>query len=207
MGAARPVGRPRSTRASEAIIDATLELLATGTTVEALSMEAIAARAGVGKATVYRRWPNKEALVIDALAALKGPTPRLSGRSAREDLITLLSGMVRVNDSPEGRILLAVLPEVRRNPELCARYGDMVDSRREVVRDVLRRGVASGELSPDLDPELVIAMLFSPMMSVTAMRMFPRVSQERLAERLVDTLLAGVGGSAPRGRMRRDRAR
>ncbi|MGH3714523.1 MAG: TetR/AcrR family transcriptional regulator [Micromonosporaceae bacterium] len=203
-GAARPVGRPRSTRASEAIIEAVLDLLVQGTTIEALSMEAVAARAGVGKATIYRRWPNKEALVIEAVACLKGPTPRLSGRSVRDDLVTVLRRIGSASDSPEGQVLLAVLPEIKRNPELSARYGEMVDGRREAIRDVLRRGIASGELRVDLDIELTTAMLSSPMVSVTAMRMFPRVRREALAERIVDQLLIGLtprsdpGSDAPR---------
>src|SRR5262249_34339814 len=86
--ARRSPGRPRSPRADEAIIEAVLDLMAEGTSVEALSIEAVAARAGVGKATIYRRWPNKEALVVDALGALKGPLPELAGESIREDLLT-----------------------------------------------------------------------------------------------------------------------
>src|ERR1043165_4470484 len=72
---ARPPGRPRSERAARAIIDATLDLLAEEGGVTGVSIEAVAARAGVGKTTIYRRWPNKEALIIDALAALKEPFP------------------------------------------------------------------------------------------------------------------------------------
>ena len=65
---ARPPGRPRSERAARAIIDATIDLLAEEGGVAGVSIEAVAARAGVGKTTIYRRWPNKEALIIDALA-------------------------------------------------------------------------------------------------------------------------------------------
>src|SRR5690242_3897693 len=83
-------GRPRSARVDEAIIEAVLELLAEGVPVEALSIEAVAARAGVGKATIYRRWANKDALLVDAVAALKGPLPELAGESLRDDLVTLL---------------------------------------------------------------------------------------------------------------------
>src|SRR4051794_11575396 len=83
-------GRPRSARADEAILGAVVDLLADGTTAEALSIEAVAARAGVGKATIYRRWANKDALLVDAVASLKGPLPEISGDSVREDLLTLL---------------------------------------------------------------------------------------------------------------------
>src|SRR4030095_12401343 len=74
---ARP-GRPRSERAERAIIEATLDLLAE-VGIAALSIEQVAARAGVGKATIYRRWPNKEALIIDAAASMKGPVPPIGG--------------------------------------------------------------------------------------------------------------------------------
>jgi AcrR family transcriptional regulator len=192
----RAVGRPRSTRASQAIIHATLELLGEGSTIEALSIEAVAARAGVGKATVYRRWPNKEALVIDAIARIKGPVPRLGGRSVREDLVTLVRSAGRSKGTREGRLLLAVLPELHRTPELGKRYTAMVEEHRDVLRGVLRRGMATGELTRDLDVELAVAMLVSPMISVAVMRTYPRISQERLAERIVDLALAGLAGDA-----------
>src|SRR4051812_38737959 len=86
--AARPPGRPRSERADKAIVDATLALLVEEGGVSGVSIEAVAARAGVGKTTIYRRWPNKEALIIDALAALREPIVEPRGQSVREDLIT-----------------------------------------------------------------------------------------------------------------------
>ena len=86
-------GRPRSARADEAIIEAVLDLLADGTPAESLSIEAVAAKAGVGKATIYRRWANKEALLVDAVASLKGELPRLAGESG--------AGLITVAPDPE----------------------------------------------------------------------------------------------------------
>src|SRR6185436_8741582 len=83
-------GRPRSAQADEAILDAVLEMLSGGHSVAAISIEAVASRAGVGKATIYRRWPNKEALIIDAVASMKGPLPAPVGESVRDDLVMLL---------------------------------------------------------------------------------------------------------------------
>src|SRR2546423_11027134 len=83
-------GRPRSARADEAIIDAVLEMLTDGYTVDTLSIEAVATRAGVGKATIYRRWSNKEALIVDPVGSLKGPNPAPPGQSVRDDLLALL---------------------------------------------------------------------------------------------------------------------
>src|SRR5690349_24681883 len=93
-------GRPRSARADEAIIDAVLDLFAEGSSAEAISIEAVAARAGVGKATIYRRWPNKDALIIDAVSTIKGAVPSVRGESVSDDLVALLA---RVGQSQDGR--------------------------------------------------------------------------------------------------------
>ena len=90
-------GRPRSERADRAIIDAALSLFAEPGP-EGLCIEQVAARAGVGKATIYRRWPGKEDLLLDAIATLQAPLPEPRGVSVREDLVTLLSAMAA--DSP-----------------------------------------------------------------------------------------------------------
>jgi AcrR family transcriptional regulator len=193
--ATRPVGRPRSSHASEAIIAATIELLLEGVTIEALSMEAIAARAGVGKATVYRRWPNKEALVVEAFASVKGAIPEPPGHSVREDLVILLGAMGRSQEAPEARVSPCVMPEIHRNPELFDRWVGVLEKRRDVMRDVLRRGVRTGELDPELDVELAVALLASPMMMQMALRWYPRVDKEKLAERIVDLALRGMGGA------------
>jgi AcrR family transcriptional regulator len=195
--AARPPGRPRSARVDEAIVDAVLDLIAEGTTVEALSMDAVAARAGVGKATVYRRWPNKEALVSDAVVALKGDVPTPRGESVRADLISLLTLVGRANNRA-GKIMPCLMPEIKRNPALYQRYMDWMEKRREVIRDVLRRGIATGELDPQLDVELALAALTGPMTLQSALRWHPHLPKERLAERLVDMMLAGIAGPAHR---------
>ena len=85
-------GRPRSEQADRAIIDAALSLFAESGP-DGLCIEKVAARAGVGKATIYRRWPGKEDLLLDAIAALKTPLPEPRGRSVREDLVALLDAM------------------------------------------------------------------------------------------------------------------
>jgi hypothetical protein len=77
----RAPGRPRSARSEQAIIDAVLSMISEGVAIETLSVESIAARAGVGKATIYRRWSSKEQLVVDAVASLKLPVPEVAGES------------------------------------------------------------------------------------------------------------------------------
>src|ERR1700693_4584889 len=88
----RRPGRPRSERPARAIIEATLDLCAEQG-FEGVCVEAVAARAGVGKATIYRRWPNKEELLLAALGSMKSPIPEPQGVSVRDDLVAMLSVM------------------------------------------------------------------------------------------------------------------
>ncbi|MCX4385434.1 TetR/AcrR family transcriptional regulator [Micromonospora peucetia] len=190
--APRPPGRPRSVRAAEAIIEATLDLLAEGSTIEAISIEAIAARAGVGKATIYRRWPGKEALLRDALRTLKGTPPEPTGGPVRDDLILLVGAVGHHIDPRAARIMPCLVPEVNRSPEQYQLYQNIIEPRREMMREVLRRGVRSGELRADLDVEVAMAMLTGPMLVQRVMRWHPDLDEATLAERIVDGVLDGL---------------
>jgi AcrR family transcriptional regulator len=185
-------GRPRSARADEAIIEAVLDLFAEGHTADALSIEAVASRAGVGKATIYRRWPNKDALIIDAVISMKGPVPPIRGESVREDLVTLLAGVGQTSHQRAGKVTVCLLPELHRSEAMHRRYQEVVEPRRQIIRQVLQRGMANGELRPDLDVELTVLMLSGPMLAQSLLRWNPSVGEENLAERLVDNLLAGA---------------
>jgi AcrR family transcriptional regulator len=138
-------GRPRSARVDEAIIDAVIELLSEGVTAEALSIEAVATRAGVGKATIYRRWVNKDALLVDAVGALKGPLPEIGGMSVREDLVALLRPVGR-KAAHSAAVLPCLISELKRSPKLNEVYQKIIEPRRELMRSVLRRGIDAGEL-------------------------------------------------------------
>jgi AcrR family transcriptional regulator len=189
--ASRPPGRPRSERAERAIIEATLDLLIEEAGVAGLTIEAVAARAGVGKTTIYRRWANKEALIVDALATLKEPIPPLAGASARDDLITLTSAMRPTGDR---RFDCAwnVLGGAVKHPELVRRFRqDVLEPRREVVRGVLRRGVASGEFRGDLDIQVALAVIFGAM-AMESRNLDPgETLPEDFGARVVDTALRG----------------
>jgi len=187
----RSPGRPRSPRADEAIISATLDLLAEGVGVEALSMEAVAARAGVGKATIYRRWASKEQLIVDAVATIKGDLPVLAGESVRDDLLTLLRSIAVSAGSRAARIVPCLLSEVRRNAELGRCYQRLSEPRRELIREVLRRGIARGELRADLDLDVVVAMLTAPLVQA-ALTGNPMLDGGDVPVRLVDGLLPGL---------------
>jgi AcrR family transcriptional regulator len=189
--ATRRPGRPRSERADQAIIDAALSLFAESGP-EGLCIERVAARAGVGKATIYRRWPGKEDLLLDAIAALKAPLPEPAGRSVREDLVTLLGVMCQESTDPRrAREFALLLGEGTKYPRLMARYVETVlEPRREVIRAVLRRGMATGELRPDLDVEAALFMLIG---AVVARRGHEQQAiPAGYTERVVDELLRGL---------------
>ncbi|HLU46019.1 MAG TPA: TetR/AcrR family transcriptional regulator [Natronosporangium sp.] len=188
----RPPGRPRSVRVDQAIIQAVLELLTEGGSVETLSIEAVAARAGVGKATIYRRWSGKEALLIDAIGSIKGPLPQPAGRSVREDLVTLLQPVRPRRDERFDRILSCLVPEVTRSEQRYRLYQSLVEPRRELMRQVLRRGIRTGELRSDLDIEVAVAVLTAPVLVQRMLRWHPQLEPDTLPERVVDTVLAGL---------------
>ncbi len=192
-GGRRP-GRPRSERAEQAIIEAALSLFAESGP-EGLCIERVAARAGVGKATIYRRWPGKEDLLLAAIAAVKAPLPEPAGVSVRADLVDLLASMCQSATDPRlAREFALLLGEGAKYPRLMARYREtVVEPRREVFRSVLRRGVATGELRADTDIEAALFMLIGAIVAGTRDELDTIPS--RYAERVVDELLRGM---APR---------
>jgi AcrR family transcriptional regulator len=192
-GQRRP-GRPRSEQADRAIIEAALSLFAESGP-EGLCIERVAARAGVGKATIYRRWPGKEDLLLDAIAALRPPLPQPAGESVRDDLIAVLGAMREaVADPRRVREFALLLGEGAKYPRLMARYVETVlEPRREVIRSVLRRGVATGEVRASADIEAALFMLTG---AVIARGKFePGSMPPDYVERVVDELLLGL---APR---------
>jgi AcrR family transcriptional regulator len=190
----RRPGRPRSEQADQAIIDAALCVFAEHG-VEGLCIEKVAAMAGVGKATIYRRWPGKEDLLLDALAALKTPLPEPRGDSVREDLVALMQTMASDYADPRrAREFALLLGEGAKYPRLMAKYtGTVLEPRREVIRSVLRRGIASGELRPDVDVDVALFMLTGAV--IARGKDQPEAISASYAQRVVDELLAGL---APR---------
>lgn len=185
-------GRPRNARADAAIIDAVFELLISGRSADALSIEAVAAKAGVGKATIYRRWPNKEALLIDVVSTMKGPLPVPAGESVRDDLVMLVSAMRNKRMEHYGKVTACLLPEFVKSPEMHEIYQSIIELRRDVMRQVLRRGISNGELRADLDVELTLLMLSGPTIAQNMLRWNPAVPDEGYAEKLVDAVLRGA---------------
>jgi AcrR family transcriptional regulator len=194
--APRRPGRPRSEQVEDAILDAVIALLSANVSFDLLSMETIAAKAGVGKAAIYRRWANKEALVLATLQRTFHSTPRRPpvGETARDQLIDLLKQMrSNIIDTHEGTAFAVLLQTLAGNPDLMHRYREtIIEPRREQYRETLRKGIANGELRHDLDVERATIMLTSTMVFVC--KLFPAFEvTEEYCVGLVDDLLRGAG--------------
>ncbi|HEX4834293.1 MAG TPA: TetR/AcrR family transcriptional regulator C-terminal ligand-binding domain-containing protein [Trebonia sp.] len=196
--AAKRPGRPRSERAEHAIIDAALDAFAEFG-VEGVRCEDVATRAGVGKATLYRRYPGKEDLLIAALAALKSPLPEPRGQSVRDDLIAMVDVMACDSDDPRFARQFAMLHgEGERYPRLLRRYKEtVVEPRREMIRSVIRRGIASGELRPGTDVEVAMLALTGAVMArgkhEPPQAFAGCADSATFAVRVIDQLLHGIG--------------
>lgn len=186
-------GRPRSEAVESAIIESVLQLLEEGTPISALSMERVARTAGVGKATVYRRWPGKDALLLDAVRTLEEPQAEPSGASVRDDLVTILDWQRRVGLAKRNSaVLRTMMSHVKSHPELWEQYEDtVIKVRREILFGVLRRGIASGELRGDLGVELLGEIFIGPVLVRTVLYEGKDLP-ETLAEQIVDSVLEGV---------------
>jgi AcrR family transcriptional regulator len=186
-------GRPRSEKAREAILNAAAELLlARG--LGAVSMDAVAERAGVSKATIYRWWPTKETLALDALYhewAATRPRARETG-SLREDLLSLLRPWVRLlGKRPYGRVIAALIAEAQADPAFAEQYRErFVEPRRDQARPILTRAIERGELPATTDIELALDLLYGPLYHRLLHGHAPL--SERFLRQLVDTVLAGL---------------
>lgn len=189
---ARAAGRPRDPKVDSAILAATLQLLADGG-YEALTIEAVAASAGVGKASVYRRFAGKEELVVEAVASLTEPPERVDGATVRDELVMLLEAIRRKSDSSlAGKIFPRLLGAAADSPELMHRYRQQVlDPRRRRLLGVLSRGVEEGVVRADVDLDHAADLIVGPMAYRNLIRTDPPPGPE-LAARIVDDVLLAL---------------
>jgi AcrR family transcriptional regulator len=192
-------GRPRSEKAHTAILEAAAELLlARG--LSAVSMDAVAQRAGVSKATIYRWWPTKETLALDALYsewAAARPYPRDTG-ALRGDLLSLLRPWARLAGSrPYGRVIAALITEAQTDPAFAAEYRErFVEPRRDLARAIFRRAIQRGEIPADTKIEVALDLLYGPLYHRLLHGHAPL--NERFVRDVIDTALDGIAGT--RGR-------
>ena len=192
LGAARAPGRPRDPKVDRAILEATIELLGEDG-FDGLSIEAVASRAGVGKTTVYRRWPSKIPLVVDALTAMKTPVPATvtDDLSTRDALLHAMSGFTKPHEGSAARVLAGLVDAMSRNAELAeAVRAVLVTERQRSLLSLIQRGIERGEIRPDVDARVMVDLLGGPVVLrrlITGDPVTPR-----LARTIVDLVLEGA---------------
>ncbi len=184
-------GRPRSEQTRVAVLRATSALMHE-VGVRGMTTEQIASRSGASKATIYKWWPSKYAVAVDALLSemlIEADDPDTG--SAREDFRVTLRGLIRFYTSPSGRVYAQLIAEAQSAPLLAAELRDrLVGSRRRLVRAIWDRGVARGELRPDVDPEVAIDMVFGPAMYRLVAGHAPL--DDAAADAIVDAAIRGL---------------
>ncbi len=159
----RPPGRPRSEQARVAILRSALKLLGENGFSD-LTIEDVAAHASVGKATVYRWWPNKAALIADAFAS--SATRKLhfpDTGSLRTDMSQQMRQLIKVFRSRRGRIVSAILAGGQSDRDLIAAFRErFLWPRRREAYTTLRRGILRGELRKNVDMDLLLDSLYGP---------------------------------------------
>jgi AcrR family transcriptional regulator len=188
----RSRGRPRDEAAGAAIIEATLALLGEGS-FQSATMDAIAARAGVGKNTIYRRWDSKEELIADALRELGSTLDPDREGDPYELLLEHLQDQAREFADPRvGTLLPGLLGELESNPEFAAVWVErVVHPRRQAIFDLLEHARERGLVRNDVDPELIADLLIGPPF---LRLLFPYVSPEvsGYPEKLLDAIWYGL---------------
>jgi AcrR family transcriptional regulator len=190
-------GRPRSDSIHRAILDAARDLLVTDG-FDGLRLEHVAARAGVGKATIYRRWESKEELSLAVLEELAAPHIRIAetGDTREELLAATANAMYAVVETPFGPALEALLSQIAMNPQIGDPFrSTIVQGRRDEVRRAIARGIRRGDLRPDADIDVATELLVGP---VYFRLMFGGELTRDFAQRVVASVLEGYAVQTPR---------
>ena len=189
----RAPGRPRDVRRDEAILRATFEILL-DEGYQALTIESVAARAGVGRPTIYRRWPSKPALVVAALVeSARLAIPDADTGSLRSDLIAVQRHQIELMNAPmTRRVTAGLIADLAVDLELAERYiTEYLVPRRDAVFKVLERGIERGELDRKADLAFIYELLIGPLF-MRAVVWGQRISRSA-AEATTDVVLAAYG--------------
>jgi AcrR family transcriptional regulator len=186
-------GRPRSEERRKAILDAAIELLLTQG-LQAVSMDEVADHAGVSKATIYRWWPTKETLALDALYhewdTFRPSLPDTG--TLRGDLLALVRPWVRrARTRPYARVVAALVEETHTDPEFAKLYHErFVNPRRDPARAILERAIERAEIPDDTNVELALDLLYGPLFHRLLHAHAPL--SDRFVEDVVDATLAAL---------------
>jgi AcrR family transcriptional regulator len=182
----------RAARKRDAILNATRELLVEGG-VHQLTVEGVAARAGVAKTTIYRRWRSKDELALAVLIAMVEPfAVEPAQTNTRAELVAFVGSAVEVlGTTLMGRVMQGIVSDLAVDPALARAFRErVVATRLTDVRRLLDRGIERGDLSADLDAELVHELLFGPIYFRLLFSGAPL--DDGLAERIVDAVLPAL---------------
>jgi AcrR family transcriptional regulator len=160
------LGRPRSSQTEKAILRAAGEIVLASGGLAELTIEGVAARAGVGKASIYRRWPSKGALAFDAVVdGILATQPTPDTGSLESDLARVAENWIRLSNVRRGgRAVAHFIAEVQSDPDLAVAWRErFVDPIRKARRPIIERAISRGELPGGSDPELIMDMLFGPL--------------------------------------------
>lgn len=184
-------GRPRSERSRAAVLRASADLMHE-VGLRAMTTDEIASRSGASKATIYKWWPNKYAVAVEAfLSELSAESPDPDTGSVAEDFRAVLIGLSHFYTSASGRVFAQLVGEAQFDPAVAAELQDrLIDARRDASRTIWERGVARGELRADIDPEVGIDIVFGPAMYRLLTGYAP--FDEATAESVIDAIMPGL---------------
>ena len=184
-------GRPRSEESEEAILAATIELLSQKT-LRDISIEEIARKANVGKTTIYKWWPSKAYVALDAfLRKINRMVPMPDTGSVRGDILEQCRSLITYYKSPAGRILGQFVTESGSDKEFASLFRErFLKPRREAAGVIFDRGIQRGEIDRNVNRELVLDMIYGP----TIFRLFVGHASldDRLADEMVSILFGGL---------------
>jgi len=195
---------PRAERSKQAILAATRELLEGEGDVGSLTVEAVAARSGVAKTTIYRRWRDKWELALDAVMIdmLPGFAEPVDVGDTRKELITFIDAARKnLSTPPSAPAMQGLASQIATDPDLGRVYREqVVEPRREQLRPVIERGIARGDLRPDTDVRLVHELMVGPIFYRLLFSGGP--IDRKLSTRIADAILDGFS-PATKNRVRR----
>lgn len=186
---------PRVERTHRVVLDATIELLAEGG-YAAVTIEAVAARSGVAKSTIYRHWPSRVELIHDAFHELKPPLPLPAEGDVRDRIVSLLEHVARsVAASTWSSCLPSLIDAAERDAEARELHVRLATAGRQALVDLLADGVKRGELPADLDPEVIAEALAGPIFLRRLMS--PECLDPTQVRHLVDQIIPSQRRPAP----------
>ncbi len=183
----------RGRNATQAILRASLEL-AESSGLDSLTVEGIADHCGIAKTTIYRRWPNVSAILMDAvLSQVTAAAPLKEQSTVRQTFAVSMKLLIKLYTSPDGDILRTLIGRAQVDDSLRITIEtNWVEPRRKLAREVLRRGIQRGEIRPDLDTDIVLDLIYGAIYHRLLVPYKMAKLNERFADDILDTVFRGV---------------